>query len=121
MSLHDFQFLLAQATAAPAGQNTVPNPTGQSLQMVIMMGGLMLAFWLFVIRPQSKRAKELEATISALRPGDKIVTTSGIVGVVLSIKDKNMMIRSGDTKLEVLKSAVADVKKDKDAVETSAA
>jgi preprotein translocase subunit YajC len=109
MSLHDLRFLLAQAPAAP---QTMPNPTGESLKMLIMMGGLMVAFWLFVIRPQSKRAKELEATISALRPGDKIVTNSGIVGVVLSLKDKNMMIRSGDTKLEVLKSAVAEVKKD---------
>lgn len=45
----------------------------------------------------------------ALRAGDKIVTSSGIVGVVLSLKDKTLSIRSNDTKLEILKSAVAEV------------
>ena len=47
--------------------------------------------------------------LKALRAGDKIVTTSGIIGVVLSIKDKSVSIRSADTKLEILKSAVAEV------------
>ena len=47
--------------------------------------------------------------LKTLKPGDKIVTTSGIIGVVLTIKDKTVSLRSADTKLEVLKSAVAEV------------
>ena len=47
--------------------------------------------------------------LKALRAGDKIVTTSGIIGVVLSIKDRSVSLRSADTKLEILKSAVAEV------------
>jgi preprotein translocase subunit YajC len=51
----------------------------------------------------------LEKTLKALRAGDKVVTSSGIVGVVLSIKDKTVSIRSAETKLEILKTAVAEV------------
>jgi preprotein translocase YajC subunit len=40
--------------------------------------------------------------------GDKIVTSSGIIGVVLSIKDRTVSIRSADTKLEILKTSVAE-------------
>ena len=65
--------------------------------------------WLLIFRPNQKRAKELAAMLKSLRAGDKIVTNSGIVGVVLSIKDKTISIRSSDAKLEILKSAVAEV------------
>lgn len=41
--------------------------------------------------------------------GDKIVSNSGIVGVVVGVKDKNVSIRSGDAKLEILKSSVAEI------------
>jgi preprotein translocase subunit YajC len=73
------------------------------------MGGMVLMMWLMIFRPQQKRAKELAAMLKNLRAGDKIVTSSGIVGVVLSLKDKTISIRSSDTKLEILKSAVAEV------------
>jgi len=65
--------------------------------------------WLMLFRPQQKRAKELAAMLKTLRPGDKIVTSSGIVGVVLSLKDKTVSIRSNDAKIEILKSAVTEV------------
>ena len=85
------------------------NPTAQMLQTILLMGGIGVFMWLTMFRPQQKRAKELEAMLKSLRAGDKIVTTSGIVGVVLSLKDKTISIRSSDTKLEILKSAVAEV------------
>ena len=112
MSLHNLRFFFAAAEAAPATTQTVQNPTAQMLQTVIFMGGMVLVVWLFMIRPQQKRAKELENTMKNLRPGDKIVTSSGIVGVVLSLKDRSMTIRSAETKMEVLKSSVAEVSKD---------
>ncbi len=62
-----------------------------------------------MIAPQRKKAKELEATLKSLKAGDKIVTSSGIVGVILSIKDRTLSIRSAETKLEVLKTSVAEV------------
>jgi preprotein translocase subunit YajC len=88
---------------------TVENPTARLLQTVLLMGGMVLMMWLMLFRPQQKKAKELENMLKNLRPGDRIVTSSGIVGVVLSLKDKTISIRSNDTKLEILKSAVAEV------------
>jgi len=107
MSLSGLRFLLADA--APLTTETRPNPQAQLFQTILIMGGMVLLMWLMIFRPQQKRAKDLETMLKALRAGDKIVTTSGIVGVVLSLKDKTISIRSNDTKLEILKSAVAEV------------
>jgi preprotein translocase subunit YajC len=62
-----------------------------------------------MIRPQRQRQKQLDALLKSVKPGDKILTSSGIVGVVLSVKERTVTIRSADTKLEVLKSAVSEV------------
>jgi preprotein translocase subunit YajC len=108
MNLNFFSAFLAQA-GAPAGTQTAPNPTGQILQSVLMFGGIFVIFYLLMIRPQSKKAKELAAKLNSLKPGDKVITSSGIVGTVVAIKDRTLSLRSAETKLEILKSAVADI------------
>ncbi len=108
MNLNFLGVILAQAAPA-SGTGTAPNPTGQMLQMLLTFGGLFFVLYLVLIRPQSKKAKELAAKMNTLKPGDKIVTSSGIVGTVVAIKDRTVSLRSADTKLEVLKSAVSDI------------
>lgn len=108
MNLNFLGVLLAQAPAA-SGTQTAPNPTGQMLQMLLTFGGLFFVLYLVLIRPQSKKAKELAAKMNTLKPGDKIVTSGGIVGTVVAIKDRTVSLRSAETKLEVLKSAVSDI------------
>src|SRR5579872_6093898 len=90
-------------------QSLAPDATGQAIKTAIMFAVLIVIMWVMMIAPQRKKAKEQEAMLGALRSGDKVVTGSGIVGVVLSIKDKTVSIRSADTKLEVLKSAITEV------------
>jgi preprotein translocase subunit YajC len=101
------QSLMARdaATAAPMQQD----PVGSMIKTLGLMGIFMVGMWILLIAPQRKKAKELENTIKSLKSGDKIVTNSGILGVVLSIKDKTLSIRSADTKLEILKSSVLEV------------
>ena len=70
---------------------------------------LIPILYLLMIRPQSKKAKELAAKLNSLKPGDKVITSSGIVGTVVAIKDRTLSLRSAETKLEILKSAVADI------------
>jgi preprotein translocase subunit YajC len=103
MTLYGLNVLLAQQ------QPMQPNPTGQSIKMIGMMAVFLVIMWLMIFAPQRKKAKEQDLMLKALRAGDKIVTASGIIGVVLSIKDRSVSIRSADTKLEILKSAVAEV------------
>jgi preprotein translocase subunit YajC len=112
MNLKLLSAILAQATApaaGAAGTQTTQNPTAQMLQTVLMFGGIFVVFYLLMIRPQSKKAKELAAKLGSLKPGDKIITSSGIVGTVVAIKDRTISLRSAETKLEVLKSAVSDI------------
>jgi preprotein translocase subunit YajC len=101
------QSLLARdaAPAPPMMQNDV----GSAIKSFGLMGIFLLVMWLFILGPQRKRTKELEATLKALKAGDKVVTNSGILGVVLSIKDKTLSIRSAESKLEILKSSVLEV------------
>src|SRR5438067_7352612 len=70
---------------------------------------MVFVFYFVFIRPQQKKAKDHSNMMKAIRSGDKIVTSSGIVGIVVAVKDKTVSIRSADTKLEVLKSAVTEI------------
>src|SRR5262245_55684974 len=70
---------------------------------------MVFVFYFVFIRPQQRKAKQHDTMMKALRAGDRIVTTSGIVGTVVSVKDKTLAIRSADTKLEILKSAVTEI------------
>lgn len=76
---------------------------------MIMMVAVMGIFYAVIIRPQSKKQKELVKQMETLKPGDKLVTNSGIVGTVVSVKEKSLTLRSADSKLEVLKTSVSEV------------
>lgn len=70
---------------------------------------LMVVFYFVLIRPQQKKAKQHQELLKSIKPGDKIVTSGGILGVVITVKEKTLSIRSADAKLEITKSAVADI------------
>jgi preprotein translocase subunit YajC len=93
--------------APPPG--TQPNPTGQMFQMVGMVVFFVVVMYFIMIRPQQKKAKEHDLLLKSLKPKDKIVTSGGVVGIVVSVGERSITIRSADTKLEVLKSAVAEI------------
>ena len=61
---------------------------------------MLLFFFLFVyfmtIRPQQKRKKEHDALVAALKKGDAVMTSSGIVGKIENVKDRYVLIRLGD-------------------------
>ena len=97
------------ALAPPPQPGTQPNPTAQLLQMLGMFAFFGVLLYVLTIRPQQKRAKEHALLLQNLKPGDKVVTSGGLVAVVVAIKDKTVSIRSADTKLEVLKSAISEV------------
>jgi preprotein translocase subunit YajC len=97
--------MLAQATT-PAMQ---PNPNGQYAMMIGYVVIIGFAFYYLSIRPQSRKAKEHAAMLSAMKPGDKVVTSGGVVGTIVSVKDRTVSLRSAETKIEVLKSAVSEI------------
>ena len=99
--------ILALMTPPPAG--TQPNPTGESIKMLFMFAMLGIVFYFLLIRPQQKKAKEHDQLLKTLRPGDKIVTSAGIIAVVVTVKEKSVTIRSADAKMEITKSSVGEV------------
>jgi preprotein translocase subunit YajC len=102
------QSLMARDAAVPDA-NRQSMDVNQLLHSAMLLGVFFIGMWFLLIAPQRKRTKELEATLKSLKAGDKVVTNSGILAVVLSIKDKTLSIRSADSKLEILKSSVLEV------------
>ena len=109
MNLSNFFAFLAFAPP-PSQSGTQPNPTGQMVQMLGMMLIMGFMFYFVLIRPQQKKAKEHAALLKTVRNGDTVVTSSGIVGTVVNVKEDVISIRSSDSKLEILKSAVSEIK-----------
>jgi preprotein translocase subunit YajC len=70
---------------------------------------MLVVFYFILIRPQQKKAREHQELLKSLRPGDKIMTSGGIIGIVITVKEKTATVRSADTKIEILKSAVAEI------------
>lgn len=64
---------------------------GAGTVQLLMMGAIILVFWLFMIRPQAKKAKEQKKFIDNLQKGDKVVTIAGIHGVVNKINEDNTL------------------------------
>ena len=108
MDVNLMQPLLALAPA-PAPQGTTANPAAGTANFGLMMVVMVVMFYFVLIRPQQKKAKEHTALLKNVKPGDRILTSSGIVGTVLTVKEKTLTLRSADTKLEITKTALAEI------------
>jgi len=91
-------------TPAPSGAQGATQPSNPLLSFLPMVL-LVVVFYFLLIRPQQQQAKKLES----IKPGDKVGTSSGLIGVIISVKDKTVTLRSGDAKLEVTKVSVTEV------------
>ena len=91
------------AARGPAGPSQLP------LLFVIL--ATFAIFYFILIRPQQKKQKELHKMIEALKKGDRVITTGGIFGTVVGTKENNIIVLKIDenTKIEVIKTAVASV------------
>lgn len=104
-----FQMLHAQAPAAAPG--AAGGMMGQ-LPMLLMMGGLFAVFYFLLIRPQQKRAKELEKKRNALQKGDRFVTQGGVYATVSHMKDDGATVVAEIAKgveVEVVKSTIMTI------------
>jgi preprotein translocase subunit YajC len=76
------------------------------LPIVLIMG----VFYVLLIRPQQKRQKQLQETISTLKIGDRVITNGGIIGVISTVRDTSFYIRSADkTILEISRNSIAAI------------
>ena len=85
-------------------------PGGMSgIQPMILLGGMILVFWLFMIRPQAKKAKQAKEFQTNLQKGDRIVTIAGIHGKVNRVNEDNTidLETSPGSSLKIEKSAIS--------------
>jgi preprotein translocase subunit YajC len=84
-------------------------PGGGTLQLVLL-GAMILVFWLFMIRPQAKKAKQAKEFQQNLQKGDKIVTIAGIHGTINKVNEDGttiMLETSPGSYMKVEKSAIS--------------
>ncbi len=89
-------------------------PAGNSSFTLIFMGLMILVFWMFMIRPQAKKAKQQKTFINDLKKGDKVVTIAGIHGTI------NKVNEDGTISLEVNPGSYLKIEKSTISMEMSA-
>jgi len=93
--------LLSVLLMAPAGEGQSPYMSFVFLLLII------LVFYFFMIRPQMKKQKDLRKYREALQKGDKVITTGGIYGKIVDVKEGVILIEVADKiRLRVDKSAI---------------
>ena len=97
-------FTIFLAQAAPAGPAS--NPIASFLPIILIF--IIMYFVLF--RPQIKRQKEQAKLVSSVKTGDRVITASGIHGMISNVKDRTVIVKIADNvKIEMEKSAIASV------------
>ena len=73
---------------------------------------IFIVFYFLLIRPQKKTQEEHKKMIASLKKNDEIITSGGIHGVIVNVKDSSVMLRVDDNvKIEVQKNSISVVKK----------
>src|SRR5262245_27833774 len=88
-------------------------PSGQGgggmVAFVLQIGAMIAIFYFLLIRPQRRQQERHRQLLSSLQRGDRVVTSAGIVGEVLHIKEDEVTIRSGESRLVILRSGIATI------------
>lgn len=83
---------------------------GDPITAILFPIGLLVLFYFFLIRPQSKRAKEQKAMVEALSKGDEVLTQGGILGKITKVSENFVAIEiSKDVTINVQKSSVGSL------------
>jgi preprotein translocase subunit YajC len=73
---------------------------------------IFVIFYFMLIRPQRQKEKEHQKMLGAVAKNDEVVTSSGIHGTIVNVKDKTVILRVDENvKIEVEKNCIAYVKK----------
>lgn len=125
--MSSFSVFFAQVTNAAndavASSSAAAAATPEPFWKPLAMYGLLIAMVYFVFfRPQAQAKKKQEADVKAAKTGDKIVTSSGIHGVITNVKDSTVIVRVAESvKLEIEKSHIDRVTRESDPEKVPAA
>ena len=95
------------AQVATEGAEGAPQNTGGGMGFWIMMILIFVVFYFFMIRPQSKKQKELQKQRESMKKGDKVVTAGGIFGEIKEVQERAFIITvAKDVTIKVSKESV---------------
>ena len=101
-----FLFLAQAQPAAPT-----PGPGG-GIGFFVPFIFIFIIMYFMLFRPQKKRQQEQQRLIASLKTGDRVVTNSGIHGLIANVKETTVMLKVADNvKIELEKSAITNVLK----------
>ena len=113
MNLIDLLFLAQAASPAPEAP---PQPSFLMSMMPLIF--VFVIFYFLLIRPQQRRQKAHEKLVASIKTGDKVVTSSGIHGIVANVKEKTILVKVADNvKIEFDRSSVSSVEKSAEVAE----
>ena len=78
---------------------------------LLMMVGIFAVFYFLLIMPQQRRQKKWQAMLETIKSGDRVTTSGGLKGTVLSMKDDVVLLRvpPDNIKIEVVKSSIVSL------------
>jgi preprotein translocase subunit YajC len=84
---------------------------GAGIGPIAMMVGIFAIFYFLLIMPQQRRQKKWQEMLTKIKSGDKVVTSGGLTGTVLSLKDDSLVLRvpPDNIKLEVSRSSIVSL------------
>jgi preprotein translocase subunit YajC len=108
------QIFIAESFAQNTQTNSLTDSTEFSFASFVPLVLIFAVFYFLIVRPQSKKAKEHQNMVNNLKTGNKVITSSGIIGVVTDILQKENQVEieiANDVKVKVLRNYVIDLLK----------
>ncbi|HAY07755.1 MAG TPA: preprotein translocase subunit YajC [Hyphomonas sp.] len=97
--------------AAPAFAGAAPPPGGSILTQLLFFLPLILIFYFLLIRPQQQRAKKHAEMVAAIKRGDTVVTSGGLIGKVNKVSDTEISLDLADNvRVRVIRQMVIEVR-----------
>jgi preprotein translocase subunit YajC len=95
-----------------AQQQSTPTSQGNPLVTFAPLIFMFVIFYFLLIRPQQKRQKDQQKLLASLKTGDKVITSSGIHGLIANVKETTFLVKIADNvKIEIEKGSIATVAK----------
>jgi preprotein translocase subunit YajC len=98
----DYAYAAAQSPSGSGG--------GSMMVQIAFFAAIFAIFYFLLIRPQQKQKRERESMLSAVKPGDRVVMSSGLHGTVVKLSDHNVTLKVADqVRLEFDRSAIGRI------------
>ena len=80
------------------------------ISFMVQMGLIFAIVYFMMIRPRMQQEKKHRERLGLLKKGDEVVTSGGVVGEVIHLKDDRVTIKSGESRLVIQRDRITDIR-----------